>query len=76
MNILFVLGGVLSQIGISLILAIIVSAIILVAVMYAVAPLMAIDNNIVQVIAGIIFFGLPTITFIVVFILSLTTDYS
>lgn len=73
---MFVLGGVLSQIGISLILAIIVSAIILVAVMYAVAPLMAIDNNIVQVIAGIIFFGLPTITFIVVFILSLTTDYS
>jgi len=73
---LFVLGGVLSQIGISLILAIIVSAIILVAVMYAVAPLTAIDNNVVQAIAGIIFFGLPTITFIVVFILSLTTDYS
>ena len=66
----------LSQIGISLILAIIVSAIILVAVMYAVAPLMAIDNNIVQATAGIIFFGLPTITFIVVFILSITTDYS
>ncbi|MEQ7791439.1 hypothetical protein [Staphylococcus nepalensis] len=73
---MFVLGGVLSQIGISLILAIIVSAIILVAVMYAVAPLTAIDNNVVQAIAGIIFFGLPTITFIVVFILSLTTDYS
>ncbi|WP_257790583.1 hypothetical protein [Staphylococcus nepalensis] len=44
--------------------------------MYAVAPLMAIDNNIVQATAGIIFFGLPTITFIVVFILSITTDYS
>ncbi|XVK95773.1 hypothetical protein AABC03_13885 [Staphylococcus nepalensis] len=73
---MFVLGGALSQIGISLILAIIISAIILVAVMYAVAPLTAIDNNIVQAIAGIIFFGLPTITFIVVFILSLTTDYS
>ncbi|MEN1893191.1 hypothetical protein [Staphylococcus nepalensis] len=73
---MFVLGGIFSQIGISLILAIIISAIILVAVMYAVAPLTAIDNNIVQVIAGIIFFGLPTITFIVVFILSLTTDYS
>lgn len=73
---MFVLGGILSQIGISLILAIIISAIILVAVMYAVAPLTAIDNNIVQAIAGIIFFGLPIITFIVVFILSLTTDYS
>ncbi|ATH65273.1 hypothetical protein BJG89_07970 [Staphylococcus nepalensis] len=53
---MFVLGGALSQIGISLILAIIISAIILVAVMYAVAPLTAIDNNIVQAIAGIIFF--------------------
>lgn len=73
---MFVLGGIFSQIGISLILAIIISAIILVVVMYAVAPLTAIDNNIVQAIAGIIFFGLPTITFIVVFILSLTTDYS
>lgn len=44
--------------------------------LYAVDPLSAIDNEIVQAIAGLLLFGVPTLTFIVVFILSLTTDYS
>lgn len=72
----FVIGGILSQIGISLVMAIIVTLIMLFVVMYAVTPLMAIENNIIQVIAGLIFFGLPTATFIIVFFLSLGTDYS
>ena len=70
------LGGIFSQIGISLLMAIIVTAIMLFVMLYAVAPLSAIDNDIVQAIAGLLLFGVPTITFIVVFILSLTTDYS
>lgn len=73
---MFVIGGILSQIGISLVMAIIVTMIMLFVVMYAVTPLMAIENNIMQIIAGIIFFGLPTTTFIIVFFLSLGTDYS
>ncbi|ARD74428.1 hypothetical protein AWC37_04525 [Staphylococcus xylosus] len=73
---MFVIGGILSQISISLVMAIIVTLIMLLVVMFAVTPLMAIENNIIQVIAGIIFFGLPTATFIIVFFLSLSTDYS
>lgn len=73
---MFVIGGILSQIGISLVMAIIVTLIMLLVVMFAVTPLMAIENNIIQVIAGIILFGLPTATFIIVFFLSLSTDYS
>lgn len=73
---MLVLGGIFSQIGISLLMAIIVTAIMLFVMLYAVAPLSAIDNDIVQAIAGLLLFGVPTITFIVVFILSLTTDYS
>ncbi|WP_155759046.1 hypothetical protein [Staphylococcus equorum] len=52
---MFVIGGILSQIGISLVMAIIVTMIMLFVVMYAVTPLMAIENNIMQIIAGIIF---------------------
>ena len=73
---MLVLGGIFSQIGISLLMAIIVTAIMLFVMLYAVAPLSAIDNDIVQAIAGLLLSGVPTITFIVVFILSLTTDYS
>lgn len=73
---MFVIGGILSQIGISLVMAIIVTLIMLFVVMYAVTPLMAIENNVIQIIAGVIFFGIPTATFIIVFFLSLTTDYS
>lgn len=73
---MFVIGGIFSQIGISLIMAIIVTLIMLVVVMYGLAPLMAIENNIIQIIVAIILFGLPTATFIIVFFLSLTTDYS
>lgn len=53
---MFVIGGILSQIGISLV--------------------MAIENNIMQIVAGVIFFGLPIATFLIVFFLSLSTDYS
>ncbi len=73
---MFIVGGIFSQIGISLLMAIIVTVIILFVMLYAVDPLSAIDNEIVQAIAGLLLFGVPTITFIVVFILSLTTDYS
>lgn len=72
---MFIVGGIFSQIGISLLMAIIVTVIILFVMLYAVAPLSAIDNDIVQAIAGLVLFGVPTLTFIVVFILSLTTDY-
>ncbi|WP_270893043.1 hypothetical protein [Staphylococcus saprophyticus] len=57
-------------------MTIIVTVIILFVMLYAVDPLSAIDNEIVQAIAGLLLFGVPTLTFIVVFILSLTTDYS
>lgn len=73
---MFIVGGIFTQIGISMLMAIIVTAIILFVILYAVAPLSAIDNDIVQAIAGLLLFGVPTLTFIVVFILSLTTDYS
>lgn len=73
---MFVIGGIISQIGISLVMAIIVTLIMLFVVMFAVAPLMAIENNIMQIVAGVIFFGLPTATFLIVFFLSLSTDYS
>lgn len=72
---MFIVGGIFSQIGISLLMTIIVTVIILFVMLYAVDPLSAIDNEIVQVIAGLLLFGVPTLTFIVVFILSLTTDY-
>ena len=73
---MFVIGGIISQIGISLVMAIIVTLIMLFVVMFAVAPLMAIENNIMQIVAGVIFFGLPTATFLIVFFLPLSTDYS
>lgn len=73
---MFTVGGIFSQIGISLLMTIIVTVIILFVMLYAVDPLSAIDNEIVQAIAGLLLFGVPTLTFIVVFILSLTTDYS
>lgn len=57
-------------------MAIIVTVIILFVMLYVVDPFSAIDNEIVQAIAGLLLFGVPTLTFIVVFILSLTTDYS
>lgn len=72
---MFIVGGIFSQIGISLLMTIIVTVIILFVMLYAVDPLSAIDNEIIQVIAGLLLFGVPTLTFIVVFILSLTTDY-
>ncbi|WP_426443861.1 hypothetical protein [Staphylococcus xylosus] len=73
---MFLVGGIFSQIGISLLMAIIFTAIVMIAMLFAVAPLSAIDNDIVQAIAGLLLFGVPILTFIVVFILSLTTDYS
>lgn len=73
---MFIVGGIFSQIGISLLMTIIVTVIILFVMLYAVDSLSAIDNEIVQAIAGLLLFGVPTLTFIVVFILSLTTDYS